>query len=149
MSPLSPFRGRAPRIPQPEVSAFDPARLRKPCPAGDYLLVRGLYCPDDPKEGPPARLNGHIKAIRETAMGDLKNTLLITTSLSRQDKNSTTCSVRLDPVHAPENGEPRVDLLQLWANALADDNVFWEVAWAPQPDRRLVFLVYSVRSSSF
>src|SRR5258708_2689972 len=97
-TPLSPFRGRAPPTPQPEASAFDPARLRKPCRAGDYLLVRGLYCPDNPKEGPVARLNARINAICETATGDLKNTLLVTTSLSRQDKNSTTCSVRLDPV---------------------------------------------------
>ncbi|KAJ7900881.1 hypothetical protein B0H13DRAFT_2028575 [Mycena leptocephala] len=134
--PTSPFRGRAARVPQPEVSAFDPARLRKPCPAGDYLLVRGLYVPDDPKEGPLKKLNARIAAIRETATGDLKNTLLLTASLSRSDKNSTTCTVRLDPVHGYDNGEPRVDLLQLWANALADDNAFWEVAWAPQPDGR-------------
>ncbi|KAJ7839167.1 hypothetical protein B0H13DRAFT_2102364, partial [Mycena leptocephala] len=134
--PTSPFRGRAARVPQPEVSAFDPARLRKPCPAGDYLLVRGLYVPDDPKEGPLKKLNARIAAIRETATGDLKNTLLLTASLSRSDKNSTTCTVRLDPIHGYDNGEPRIDLLQLWANALADDNAFWEVAWAPQPDGR-------------
>ncbi|KAJ7912040.1 hypothetical protein B0H13DRAFT_2008338 [Mycena leptocephala] len=117
-----------------QVSAFDPARLRKPCPAGDYLLIRGLYVPNDPKEGPLKKLNACIAAIRETATGDLKKTLLLTASLSHSDKNSTTCTVCLDPVHGYDNGEPRVDLLQLWANAIADDNTFWEVAWAPQPD---------------
>ncbi|KAJ7652202.1 hypothetical protein DFH06DRAFT_1321199 [Mycena polygramma] len=131
---LSSFRGRRPATLQPEVVPFDTSLLSSPHPLGDWLLVRGIYIPEDPRDGALKKLNQRIAHIRTLASGDLKHTLLLTASVASKGGYSTSCTVRLDPVHGPENGEPRVDLLQLWATAIQDESPFWEVCWAPQAD---------------
>ncbi|KAJ6566380.1 hypothetical protein B0H19DRAFT_1257606 [Mycena capillaripes] len=134
--PISPFRGRQATVTQPAVVPFDSSLFKRPYPAGDYLIVRGIYVPDNPKDGPLDSLNQRIAEIRAQTTGDLKNTHLVTTSLARKEKHSTSCSIRLDPIHTPENGEPRVDLLENWATVLRDASPFWEICWAPQADGR-------------
>ncbi|KAF7362204.1 hypothetical protein MVEN_00566600 [Mycena venus] len=134
--PNSPFRGRVAHTAQPAIRPLDTSLFKKPHPAGDFLIVRGIYIPDDLKNGPLDKLNERIAEIRAAATGDLKHTRLVTASLAQLNGFSTSCSIRLDPIHGPEKGEPRVDLLQEWADALAERSPFWEVCWAPRGDGR-------------
>ncbi|KAJ6586555.1 hypothetical protein B0H10DRAFT_1961761 [Mycena sp. CBHHK59/15] len=123
-----PFRPRAPPSPSTPFR-FNPV-LARAIPAGNYLILRGVYVANSKVIEPVAIATAKIAEIR-TTNASVRNIPIVISLISARD-TSTSCYAHLDPSMNPADpsAEPRTDLLHLWIQALA--NTGWEVTWAPQ-----------------
>ncbi|KAJ6614765.1 hypothetical protein B0H10DRAFT_2221013 [Mycena sp. CBHHK59/15] len=105
-----PFRGCTTRLPQTPISPFKfNASLSKAIPAGNFLIIRGVF-----EHG--------AKKIDPVPTVELKHTRRLYLRLAQS-------LVSLDP-----KAEPHTDLLHLWIEPLAA--LGWAVHWAPQIEEK-------------
>ncbi|KAJ7461041.1 hypothetical protein FB451DRAFT_1562916 [Mycena latifolia] len=122
------FRPRAPPSPATPFR-FNPL-LAQAIPAGNYLILRGVYAALSKVVQPVVIATAKIAEIH-ASNASVRDIPVNVFPISDRD-TSTSCYVRLDPSMNPADpsAEPRTDLLNLWIRAL--ETTGWEVAWAPQ-----------------
>ncbi|KAJ7654273.1 hypothetical protein B0H17DRAFT_1214425 [Mycena rosella] len=119
--PPPPYHPREPRTPQIPITPFNPNTCGRPKPVGDFLIVRSIYVPtaaDPAKFVDPVTLMMEKIAEIKTKEPPAASIRLDVRPASRAD--TTSVYVRLHAGHAPvpPDTEPRIDLLQMWHDAL-------------------------------
>ncbi|KAJ7351985.1 hypothetical protein DFH08DRAFT_646467, partial [Mycena albidolilacea] len=116
--PPPPYSPRTPATPQPPIVPLLAGSGPKPYPAGDYLIVRGIYT-GDLNDNPVTTLTKKMDEIA-ASRPDLRDVKVVVSHFGRDDVPSTSCYIRLDPDTYPRSpdSEPRVDLLEWWLTAL-------------------------------
>ncbi|KAJ7166149.1 hypothetical protein C8R46DRAFT_294809 [Mycena filopes] len=136
-----PFKPKTPQTPLPVFTPFDPSNALLPTPAGHHLLIRGVI-PDGTNKGPAnsKKISDAVVAvtaeIRTTVPDDhVLSTTRLHIALAPRQRDTASRYIRLTEDTPAEDGEPRVDILEEWLEAIRLRKPEWECVWAPQHDK--------------